>query len=342
MTRVASATISDAKHLPPAPESMCLLCGAEGGLRTLATHMDAGETYTLYECASCSGQFWDPLRNPGAEWYEHDERYADRNQDPITKPNEKHIGVMGYLRERKGRVLDVGCGVGNFLSLAQAKGWECWGIDFDRDAIAAAQATFQLTNLSVASLNEFAETYTGPKFDLITFFDVFEHIDNHREFLALAKSLLADDGSIALSVPYRDGWRWLMEHDLPPRHLTRWNEVSLRTILAKAGFRVVFIGRLPVSVRFLIMKLRFKYGAWASFNMVSRVGTQSTSPMSASKPAAGHSPKKSFRVRAVHGLAKTKDAVLFGIPAVVLWLALLPSRKRYTDIFLVAQVATKD
>ena len=66
------------------------------------THEDSGIVYTLWECTKCSAQFWDPLKNPGAGWYERDERYANRNLDPILKPNKKHIDTIEYLKGKCG------------------------------------------------------------------------------------------------------------------------------------------------------------------------------------------------------------------------------------------------
>lgn len=285
----------------------------------------------MYECQACGGQFWTPFRNPGADWYEHDERYADRNADPILHPNKKHIDIMEALCHRTGRVLDVGCGVGNFLAYARAKGWECWGIDFDADAVRAGKQTFGLACLDVASLSEFAKAHQDLRFDLITFFDVFEHIDNHNEFLTLVSGMLAPGGSIALSVPYRRGWRWLMPHDLPPRHLTRWDERALTNTLARHGFKINFLKRLPANWYYLILKLRFKYGRWASFGVVQKAKQDDLAKQTPSARA-----RPSVRVQLLQLAARTKDTILFGIPALLLWFVLLPTPKRYTDLYVIA------
>jgi len=240
---------------------------------------------------------------------------------------------MEFVSGEQGRVLDVGCGVGNFLALADKKGWECWGIDFDRDAIEAGKQTFGLKNLSVASLEEFSVAHPDLRFDLVTFFDVFEHVDNHNEFLELVNGMLAPGGKIALSVPYRHGWRWLMPHDLPPRHLTRWDEQSMENILSRHGFQIAYLKRLPASLYFITLKFRFKYGAWTSLGLVRKAKKQAA----AAQPSLGRSSPPPLRVRALHMLAKMKDFVLFGIPALIVWLVLLSTRKRYTDFYVVAQ-----
>lgn len=311
----------------------CPLCDTEKTSMPIEHFVDAKCTYALYECGFCKAQFWEPFKNPGAAWYESDERYADRNADPILKPNEKHIGVMDFLKRGKtGRVLDVGCGVGNFLALARERGWECWGIDFDKDAIAAGKRVYGLENLFVADLVEFAHTHPELKFDLITFFDVFEHLDNHNEFLALVKNMLTPGGSIALSVPYRRGWRWLMPHDLPPRHLTRWDEHSLENIFSKHGFRIQMLRYVPASFYFITLKLKSRYGMWTSFGLVKKM--KAAEVRNVNEQFSYRKPP--LRIRLVGLLAKAKDMLFFGTPALILWLMLLPTRKRYTDFYIVA------
>ena len=311
----------------------CVLCGSTSIAKRESVEV-SGAHYDLYACTACEGQWWNPFHNPGSVWYERDERYADRNRDPILEPNEKHRGTIRYFGDSTGRVLDVGCGVGNFLAYAEEKGWEGWGIDFDRDAIEAGKNSFGLDHLEVADLTEFSQQHPSLRFDLVTFFDVFEHLDDHGEFITKVRSVLSPGGSIALSMPYRHGWRWLMPHDLPPRHLTRWDEGSLARFLESRGFTVRMVKRLPASFYFLVMKMRFRYGKWASFGLVGKVKEAATASRA---EATGIVRRPPGRVRLVQSLAKMKDTVLFGIPAAVLWIGLLFTRARYTDFYVVAE-----
>lgn len=273
------------------------------------------------------------MKNPGATWYERDERYADRNRDPILDPNEKHLGVIDFFGKKHGqRVLDVGCGVGNFLAPAARAGWETWGIDFDNDAIVAGKRAFGLDNLETADLSAFAANHLGLRFDLVTFFDVLEHLDDHASFMTELDRLLVSNGAIALSVPYRHGWRWLMPHDLPPRHLTRWDENSIRIFLGRYGFSLIELKRLPASLYFITLKLKFRYGRWSSLGLVRKVKEAQQEGVSGVTPR-----KVSARVRLVQVLAKTKDLLLFGLPATLLWIALYPTRRRYTDFYVIAE-----
>lgn len=311
----------------------CPVC--EGGVdqAVLAIHNDKDTEYKLRLCTVCGVQFWSPFSNPGSSWYEHDERYSSRNADPILKPNKKHRVTVAYFKGREGTVLDVGCGVGNFLAYAQEHGWCCWGIDFDHDAIAAGQRVFDLKNLEASDLSGFRQAHPEAHFELLTFFDVLEHLDDHKDFFHGVKSLLLPEGHIALSVPYRHAWRWLIPADLPPRHLTRWDESSIVSALRHHGFEVRRIFRFPASIYYIALKLRFRYGRWSSIGLVSRVKKKADkSDSKAAKPHHGNA------VGLAQSVAKVKDMLLFGLPALLIWIVLLPSNKRYSDLCVIAQI----
>jgi SAM-dependent methyltransferase len=294
--------------------------------------MDTGTIYTRYACSSCDAWYWRPFKNPGAAWYSRDERYAGRNADPILEPNWNHRNVISFLAPRTGRVLDVGCGIGNFLAHARDRGWQTRGIDFDPDAVAAGTAAFGLEGLEVNDLAGFREAHPSERFDLVTFFDVFEHLDNHREFLADVRGLLADGGYVAMSLPYRHGASWLKPYDLPPRHLSQWDRRTLVRFLAANGYTVRYITRRSEGIRFLILKLRFRYGRLFSFGLVGKA--------KAAVRAGGEiriSASARRRIGLLSFAAQMKDALLFGIPACLIWLAMLPSRKRYVTLYAIAQ-----
>ncbi len=333
---------------------ICLLCKKESELVFKEAHIDAssGIEYKLYACPLCDGQFWMPFKNPGAEWYEHDERYAGANDNPPLEPNWNHRKVISFLKDEKvnesadsrKKVLDVGCGTGNFLAHAREEGWEVAGIDFDRNAVAAAQNIFKLPNIEVNDLASFYNRYKSTRqspFNLITFYDVFEHIDNHDEFLRMIHEMLTKPGYISMSMPYRHGSRWLQPNDLPPRHLTRWDRRSLKNYLEAHGFAVKYIKRVPAPYFYIVMKLRFKYGKYVSFNLVKKMqdkaGALQIKDQVKQSQAAKVLAKKSMKVKLIHTLAKTKDIIIFGIPAALIWAGFLFTRKRYTGLFAIAE-----
>lgn len=310
--------------------SSCPLCGDTGISGAVGTHADEGTIYRLYHCRTCEIQFWWPLKNPGSEWYSKHARYGARNRDPIWAANWNQRKVLSFLAPLKGALLDVGCGIGNFLALAKEQGWQCSGVDFDPDAIDAARKRTGLSDLSASDVLEYARKNPGKKFDLITFFDVLEHVDNHNEFIETISGLAKDGGYVAMSMPYRKRAPWLMPGDVPPVHLTKWDRTSLRRFLHRHGFDVVYMTRRSEGVWNIVMKLRFRFGGMTSFGVVQAV-REKVGDIGAPTP------KRPVAVKLVQFAAKAKDALLFGVPALAIWLVMLPMQSRYATLYAIAQ-----
>jgi len=312
--------------------NICPICQKDSNFTYLESHTDREQEYKLYECQNCQAQFWEPFKNPGAEWYEKDKRYASRNIDHDLEFGRHYVKILDFLKPFKGKVLDAGCGTGSFLYWAKKAGWEISGFDFDRDAINVAKNIFHLENIEVNDLAGYYKAHPAQKFDLITFFEVFEHIDNHNEFIETVKNLLKDRGYIAMSVPCRDIARWLNPLDLPPRHLTRWDKNSLKRFLESRGFKVLSIKRQGVGLEYILMRLRFRFGRHFSFNLVGKQKEKERKNGTGSANA-----YVSKKIKILHGLARIKDWLLFGLPALIIWLIIMPAPKKYISVYIIAQ-----
>ena len=135
------------------------------------------------------------------------------------------------------RLLDMGCGNGNFLLRARSAGWDTVGLDFDPKAVETAQSHGLNVQLgSVNTLNPAEE-----QFDVITMSHVIEHVHKPIEVLSACYELLKPGGFLWLETPniesqghqiYGSAWRGLE----PPRHLVLFTLESLKNALNKAGF----------------------------------------------------------------------------------------------------------
>ncbi len=313
--------------------SRCVLCG----LDTQLGAREAYGEYTLFSCSACAGQFWWPFKNPGSEWYEKDDRYHGRNLDPLLTPVDTHLL---FLKDRPlpgGTLLDVGCGTGNFLAAARQDGYAVAGIDFDTDAVAVAQTVFHLPNITAARIEDVVSTQKT--YDVITFFEVLEHLDDPKTFLDCVYQLLNPGGYIALSVPDASSWEPFKKHDKPPRHLTRWTVASMKRFLSANQFRVVRIEQKTVPLSFLITKFHFWTGKYFSFNLVNRVRqTQVTPPVGSSVSSSVKVPtRQSLVIRCLKVVARIKDIVLFTLPASVLWIYLRVRGLHSCGLYVLAQ-----
>lgn len=306
----------------------CILCEAAHPTRCPESYKE----YTLWSCASCLGRFGWPFVNPGAEWYAHDERYAGRNRDPLLTPVDSHTLLLNDHPAPGGTLLDVGCGTGNFLAAARERGYQVHGIDFDSDAIAVAQRVFALPSLRVASVADLSEE--SQRYDVITFFEVLEHLDAPTIFLQTVSRLLVPNGYIALSVPDADTWERLKPHDLPPRHLTRWTVASMKRFLERNGFSVIHIVQKRIPLSFLITKFHFWTKGYLSFGMVEKM--QQKREPHANTPSVDTGP----RMRRMKILALWKDRVFFTVPAMILWCILFFLGKTSGGLYVLAQKTT--
>ncbi len=223
----------------------CPVCGARLG--TLSPLRQAG-SYRLFECGACRIQFWDPFKRIGSSWYE--DFYMGRLQN-IPPLEAGHKFFLGDPRAPKnGRLFDIGCGVGNFMAAARAKGFDVTGIDWDTKAIQMGKDVLGLETIFPFSIEEYAERNAGDKFDVVSFFEVLEHQDDPVWFLSQVRQLVKPGGYIALSVPNRNRFqKGLDTTDLPPNHLTRWNPEVLTTFLRRQRFEIVSCREEPLSLR---------------------------------------------------------------------------------------------
>ena len=140
------------------------------------------------------------------------------------------------VKNMPGKLLDIGCGNGEYLRFASRFGWNVVGVDFDGSAVSEARSgglDVRLGSIDVIDRKE--------KFDFITLSHVVEHVYDPAELIRTCYSLLNDGGTLWLETPniesmgyalYKSNWRGLE----PPRHVMLFNQASLSEILLKSGF----------------------------------------------------------------------------------------------------------
>ncbi|MFZ4698988.1 MAG: class I SAM-dependent methyltransferase [Candidatus Methylumidiphilus sp.] len=140
----------------------------------------------------------------------------------------------------KNRLLDVGCGNGDFLVAAQAAGWECYGLDFDEKAIGTART--RGIEVSVGTLA--AQRYSDNFFDAITLSHVIEHVHHPVMLLKECAKLLKPSGILWLATPNANSIvnNWFQRYWLSlcaPQHLIIFNPRNLKSLIENFGFSVI-------------------------------------------------------------------------------------------------------
>lgn len=144
------------------------------------------------------------------------------------------------------RVLDVGCGNGDFLEAATDAGWDAVGLEPDPDAAAVGQARgFDVRAGGLEVLDGLSSC-----FDAVTLNHVIEHLHSPGDALAVILRVLKPGGVLYIDTPNIDSlgaaafgrhWRGLE----PPRHLVLFTPSSLVGLLRQAGFVAIDIKRRP-------------------------------------------------------------------------------------------------
>lgn len=141
---------------------------------------------------------------------------------------------------RRGRLLDVGCAAGFFLAEAQAH-YEVQGIELSQWSSAYAREKLSLPVIT-GTLSQAA--LPASHYDVVTLWDVIEHVPEPVPLLQEAARVLAPDGRMVLTTgdwgsayAQARGADWHLM--TPPWHLTMFDRPALETAAARAGLRVV-------------------------------------------------------------------------------------------------------
>jgi len=102
------------------------------------------------------------------------------------------------------RVLDLGCGAGYGTAELAGCARSALGIDLAPEAVGHASSAYPLANISFVPASVTAVPFRGGSFDLITAFEVIEHLDNWRALLSEGRRLLHPKGVFLVSTPNKE------------------------------------------------------------------------------------------------------------------------------------------
>ena len=125
-------------------------------------------------------------------------------------------------------VLDYGCGSGYGSHILARKAEKVIAVDIDQDAINYAKNSFVATNLVFKTVSEL----TTERFDVITLFQVIEHVSNAKIFLKEIKKLLNPNGCLLVSTPDRINRLFpIIQKPWNVFHLKEYSSTSLSNLL---------------------------------------------------------------------------------------------------------------
>jgi 2-polyprenyl-3-methyl-5-hydroxy-6-metoxy-1,4-benzoquinol methylase len=155
-----------------------------------------------------------------------------------------------------GRLLDVGCATGVFLDMMRKRGWEVEGVEISNELADYARMTFSV-RVHVGDLT--SGLLESEPFDVITLFDVIEHIPDPNPVVAACKELLVEDGLLLLRTPTEEGFLrsiakaifWMTKNriEFPMlwfysyEHIHSFSVFTLGKMIRKHGFAILEVFR---------------------------------------------------------------------------------------------------
>ena len=214
------------------------------------------EDFHICECLNCGLLYTMP--RPDKEkigayykseaYYSHQENkkgFIPKVYERVKSINLKHKYRLATSGMQPGKLLDIGCGVGDFLHTAETHGWECIGVEPSEDAKAIAQK--RMKGMIITS--EELESFSDGAFDVITMWHVLEHVDDIKWQVAQLQRLVKPSGRVVIAVPnyksydgqyYKEHWA---AYDVP-RHLNHFNRITLSKIFKTSGLELVKMDKL--------------------------------------------------------------------------------------------------
>ena len=224
----------------------CIICGKQEWRQ----YQKLGR-YSVLRCQNCGvGQTYP--RPPEKDIIEGNQSiYTAKQREPIYKKRAKEltnrynrflseIENLQVVSEKK--ILDVGCGMGFFLSVAKENGYDTYGVELSQEMVEYARTQLALTNIYSGTLGtiQLPEKY----FDIITLWDVLEHISDPQSFLKDVSEFLKDEGILAVQSPNMnssmalltgENWYWWTV----PDHLFHFTPLTMGALLRSSGFDVI-------------------------------------------------------------------------------------------------------
>ncbi len=222
---------------------ICEQTGARRWLRAPDRLHGRQEQYTLLRCPGCSLVWLSHPPKPEDMHLHYTDAYhkliSAGGQNSPQRWRERKATLTHY--KQSGALLDLGCSSGSFLEFMRSKSWELHGIEMSAEGARTAEAR---SGAEVFVGDILDASFPREKFDVITCFDVLEHLYEPRRVIGRVAEWLKPGGIFYVLVPNVDaaearvfGSYW---HGLEmPRHLFHYTPVSLSFLAESAGLQNV-------------------------------------------------------------------------------------------------------
>ncbi len=223
----------------------CLICKSDK-----LKHLERYSNNYLVKCKSCGMVFCEPV--PSVEElnaYYKTYAYENNFYSPITKQRYLELLEVFEKYRKTNKILDIGCGNGFFLETAKEQGWDVYGTEYSEKAIEIIQQKGIKSIKGELNINDF----NNDMFDVITSFEVIEHINNHIDEIKKIKTLLRVGGAFYITTPnFNSLSRYLLKEKWNiigyPEHLAYFTSKTLNKLLTDNNFKKIYIKTTGFSI----------------------------------------------------------------------------------------------
>lgn len=237
----------------------------------------SGKSVDLWQCENCGHVFVidESFIKEATQSYQDgpvDELYL-REKMGRARAVKKYLKKLEKIRGEQGYLLDVGCYAGLFLAEAKRNGWRTEGVEYSLEAIKKARELFGIETIRQGKIEEVVNTIEQETFDVVTMFDVIEHLTQPDLVISGIYNKMKSGGLLLISTPdisslaarfKRHNW-----YSIVPSHLHYFSQKSLAGLLNRNNFEI--IDRSWQTRYFSLDYIFYRLGIENRLNFLSRI-----------------------------------------------------------------------
>lgn len=218
---------------------------------TVKDHFLSKEDFNIAHCKKCGFKFTNPRPENDnlVNYYISDDYISHGKSKSLVLENiykiirkysiyKKHQLIVNHSVGNK--ILDVGCGTGEFLAYFKHKGWQTFGIEPSAYPREYGIKNFQLDVKDESGLSDFS----SGNFDVITMWHVLEHVWDINDRIFQLLKILKNDGLLVFALPNSESWdckhynSYWAAWDVP-RHLSHFSTSTFQKLMAHHNLDII-------------------------------------------------------------------------------------------------------
>ena len=276
-------------------EVSCNICGAENYSENVVVK---DREYKLLKCSKCDLMYISPQPGNLKQIYNVELDFKNQLIQGMNKRVKYARKIFKQIEKykKRGRMLEVGCGIGPFLQVGRELGWYIDGFEWSK-----WQVDYVKDNLGLEIVSEDFMEIDLPEnsYDLIIMWHVLEHMKDPSGVLDKARRLLNKNGLLLIAIPNTDNFVYEFFYSITHRkkldislfgksgyveHLYYFTPETLSNILDKKYFRLLklnpdwemlsrcayFIDKLILYVALIVYKVTGRIGSYGMIALAER------------------------------------------------------------------------